>query len=109
MALRHATSGVVMDVRPLGDRLIVEKTCALFKSEDLSVLRVVLGAGQTLHEHKLPGEITIHCIEGSLEVVCGGDVQILNAGEMLYLARHTLHAVKAIQDASALVTISVKH
>ena len=108
MALQHAIFGQVMNVQPLGERIPNEKTHALFKSEDLSVLKVILMAGHAMPEHKVPGEITIHCIEGRLEVSCAGIPKLLNAGEMLFLARNTLHAVKAVEDASALVTIVLK-
>lgn len=109
MALTHASSGEVIDVRPLGRGLAGAKTTALFKSEDLSVLRFVLAAGQELPAHQVPGEITIHCLEGSMEVTCNGTPKTLHAGEMLFLARQTVHAVKALQAASALVTIALKH
>lgn len=108
MALVHASSGDVMNVRPFGVRLSGEKSSALFKSEDLSVHRMVLLAGQALPAHQVSGEVTIHCIEGCLEVDCAGTLKMLNVGEMLFLARNTVHAVQAVQDASALVTIVVK-
>ena len=109
MALTHASSGQVINVRPLGSGLPDTKTTALFKSEDLSVLRFVLAAGQQLPAHQMPGEITIQCLEGCLEVTCEGTPKTLHAGEMLFLARQTVHAVKALQAASALVTIALKH
>ena len=64
---RH-TEGEAIDVKPLGARLAHTKTVALFKSKDLELMRLVLLAGRSLPPHKVAGEITIQCIEGSIEV-----------------------------------------
>ena len=39
---------------------------ALFKTEELEVIRLVLAAGKSLPPHKVPGEITIQCLEGRI-------------------------------------------
>ena len=66
MAIAHASPGEAIDVRPLGSRLRSEKIVALFKSEHLEVIRLVLTAGKSLPPHKVPGEITVLCIEGRM-------------------------------------------
>lgn len=108
MAIPHASSGQVIDVRPLGGLLPGIRTHAIFKSQDLEVIRLVLKAGESFPAHKVPGEITVHCVEGSMNVGCNGSVTRLNAGEMLYLEGNIEHAVDAVEDASALVTIVLK-
>jgi len=108
MALPHGVSGESIDVRPLGPRLPTERTAALFKARDLEVIRLVLSAGKSVPPHKVPGDITIHCLEGSLRIDVDGAASLLNAGELLFLAGDVVHGVKAISDASALVTIALK-
>ena len=108
MALQHASPGQSLDVSPLGGRLPTEKTSALFKSHDLEVVRLVLLAGKALPPHRVPGEITIHCIEGSLDIELDDATVRLEAGELLFLAGNATHGVKAVTDASALVTIALK-
>ena len=108
MALPHAVSGQPLDVRPLGARLASARTSALFKSEDLEVMRLVLLAGASLPPHKVPGEITIQGIEGSLGIELDGATVRLEAGELLFLAGDAMHGVRAITDATALVTIALK-
>ena len=71
-------------------------------------MRLVLLAGKALPPHKVPGEITIHCLEGSLDVQLDDATVRLEAGELLFLARNAMHGVKAVTDASALVTIALK-
>jgi len=107
MAIPHARSGQVLDVRPLGPSLPDERTVALFKTDDLEVIRLVLTAGKSLPPHKVAGEITIHCIEGRIDVTLDGESRILDAGQLIYLARDVVHGVIAIEDASVLVTIAL--
>ena len=107
MALTHALPGQVVDVAPLGARLAHETTIALFKSRDLEVLRLVLRAGKSLPPHKVPGEITVQCVEGRIDVTVDGASHVLHAGQMLYLAGGAVHGVVALEDASALVTIAL--
>lgn len=105
MAIEHAQPGQPVDVSPLGERLASEKTAALFKSDELEVIRLVLQAGKGLPPHKVPGEITIHCLEGRIAVGADGTQHVLGAGQLLYLGGGVPHDVKALEDASALVTI----
>ena len=94
-------------MHPYADRLATQPTTALFKSEQLEVIRLVLRAGKSLPPHDVAGEITVHCLEGELEVTFNGRAERLAPGQMLFLARAVPHAVTAIEDASALVTIVV--
>lgn len=107
MALPHAVHGQVVDIGPLGDRLPREKSSAVFKSLHLEVMRVVLTAGKALPPHKVPGEVTIQCLEGSFDVTLAGGPVRLNAGQLVLLAPNEVHAVSATSDCSALVTISL--
>lgn len=107
MALPHARPGQVVSVAPLGSRLAQEKTVALFKSEDLEVMRIVLRAGACLPPHRVPGEITIQCLEGEFLVSVDGTGRSLKAGELLYLHGGALHDLRAVQDSSALVTVAL--
>jgi len=105
MALLHAVPGEPLDVRPLGERLTSQKTCALFKSAQLEVMRLVLQAGKSLPSHKVTGEITIQCVEGILDIELEGATVRLAAGDLMFLEGGAPHGVVAPVDASALVTI----
>lgn len=108
MAIPHALPGDAIDVRPLGARLSGEKTIALFKSEDLEVMRLVLRAGKSLPPHSVSGEITVQCIEGSIDVTAEGASHVLRAGQLLFLLANVSHGVTALEDSSALVTVVLK-
>lgn len=108
MAIPHAQPGQAVEIRPLGARLKQEKTVALFKSENLEVMRLVLLAGKSLPPHSVPGEITVQCIEGAIDVTADGRSHVLQAGQLLYLAGGVTHGVTALQDSSALVTVALR-
>ncbi|HEX7637490.1 MAG TPA: cupin domain-containing protein [Burkholderiaceae bacterium] len=105
MALAHANIGEPWDVRPLGSAIAGARSSALFKSAQLEVIRLVLPAGKGMPEHRVAGEITIHCLEGALAVDALGARRSLVAGELLFLPPGEPHAVEAVEDCSALVTI----
>ena len=105
MALTHATPGAPCDVRPLGPRLGVSPSVALFKSRQLEVIRLVLPSGKTMPPHSVHGEITLQCIEGRLHVELRSGVRVLEPGQLLFLTGDELHAVSAPVDSSALLTI----
>lgn len=105
MAIPHAKSGDVIDVRPLGPDLANTKTAALIKSDRLEVIRLVVPANKEIAPHHTKGEVTIQCLEGSVGILVNGVTQVLDAGTMMYLPSGELHAVQGFEDASLLVTI----
>lgn len=105
MALQHAAPHEPWDVAPLAERLAATPTSALFKSRQLEVIRLVLAAGKSLPAHKVAGEITLQCIEGKIRIDAQGREQRLGAGQLMYLPAGEVHAVTALSDASALLTI----
>lgn len=109
MALPHATSGQVIDVRPLHDRMTEAVSHALFKTEQLELIRLVLPRGKGMPEHAVLGPITIQCLEGSIELHAHQKTMLLEAGELVYLAGGEPHALRALEDASVLLSILLKH
>jgi len=105
MAIPHAKPGDVIDVRPLGAALATTKTSTLFKTERIEVVRLVMAAGKEITQHKAPGEITVHCLEGRIAFTALGKTQELMAGQLLYLGPGEPHSVKCLEDASFLLTI----
>ena len=108
MAIQHAVSGEPANVLPPaaapGDR----QTVALFKTSELEVIRVVLLQGKSMPPHKVAGDITVQCLEGSIRFISEGKDQVLAAGEMLYLVGGVVHSLTAVEDACALVHIVLR-
>jgi quercetin dioxygenase-like cupin family protein len=105
MAIPHARAGEVIDIRPLGPALSQARTTTLVKTNVLEVLRLVVKAGSEIPPHKVNGEITVQCLEGSVGFLIDGGTRVLEAGQMMFLTGGEMHAVRGIQDASVLVTI----
>ena len=105
MSLPHATSGDVIDLKPLADRLPLALSTAIVRTAHLELIRSVLHRGRSVPEHKVDGELTIQCIEGKLTVHAHGLKIPLAAGELIFLSGGVPHAIAAEEDSSALLTL----
>ncbi len=105
MAIPHARPGQVVSARPLAAQLSAARTETLIKTAALEVIRLVAPAGKEFAQHEVPGEITVQCLEGVVELTANDAVQQLGAGELVYLPGSAPHSVRAVKDASLLLTI----
>ena len=105
MAQPHAEPGEIVSVRPLGAQLSEATSTAILKASQLEIIRVVLPAGKTMREHHTPGEITVQCLEGVVEFETDHTTQTMQAGDLIHLAPRARHALKALENASLLLTI----
>jgi quercetin dioxygenase-like cupin family protein len=105
MAIHHASSGELIDIRPLRGDLRSAITKTLYKSKHVEVFRMILLAGKSMPEHKVAGEITVQCLEGSIEFSIEGEKQLMREGDLKCLAGGEAHALTGIEDSSVLVTI----
>lgn len=105
MALEHAKPAQPIDLSPLGDALTRSATHAIMKTPSLELIRVVLQEGQALPPHKLYGEMTLQCIEGTVDVDVAGSACELRAGQMILFPAQAEYAVRARRDSSLLMTV----
>ena len=105
MAIPHARSGQIVDILSADGTLPSANSFALFKSEQLEVMRIVLPAGKAFPPHRVAGEITVQCLEGRIDFSVDGVSQDLRPGQLLHLAGGVLHGLVGVEDSSALVTI----
>ncbi len=105
MSLSHAESGDVVSVRPLDDALPSAVSTAIVRTPHLELIRTVLHAGRSVPEHQISGELTLQCIEGEMIVRAHGRDITLTPGQMLFLDGSVPHAVEAVKDSSALLTL----
>jgi quercetin dioxygenase-like cupin family protein len=108
MALERASAGDVIDVHELGPGLARTPTHALYKSESIEVVRIVLPAGKTLPRHAVAGPITLQCLEGEVDFELPRGVVRLGPGSLICIEGATPHALSAITDASLLLTIVLR-
>jgi len=105
MSQHHPASGELIDIRPLGDDLKDAASIALARTDDLEVMRLILPKGRSIPEHHVAGEITLQCLEGTVEVQAHDRTQPLRAGQMLYLAGEVPYALYALENSSVLMTM----
>ena len=102
MALHHALSGELINIRQYKSNLKNAVTKTLYKSDHLEVFCMVLLAGKTMPTHQVAGEITVQCIEGSIEFSAVGTSQLMHEGDLKCLAGGEAHALKAVENSSVL-------
>jgi quercetin dioxygenase-like cupin family protein len=108
MAIDHAVSGEPIRVQPPVNATGERQTVALFKTQELEVMRLVLPKDKSMPPHKVAGDITVQCLEGVIRFNSDGKDQMLTSGDMLYLAGGVVHSLTAIEDACALVHIVLR-
>jgi len=101
MALQHAKAGEVVDLGTISE----QKSIALVKHERFEVMRISLSAGQSMAPHKVPGPITVQCLEGNCIFSVGDAPYDLTPGMWLYLEGEAMHAVEAKEETRLLVTV----
>lgn len=105
MAQWHAASGDIIDVGPLGAALGGRVTTAFFKSDQMELVHLVLPSGKGLREHSVSGEITLQCLEGLIDFTTPAVNRRLAPGQLIHLAAGEPHALFAVTDSTALLTI----
>ncbi len=107
MTKQENPTGQVVDIHPFGSSIGEQTSTTLIQSDRIKVIRMVLKAGTELSQHKAPGDITVQCIEGQIEFTALGKTEVLQPGQLLYLADREPHSVAANQDSSFLLTIQL--
>lgn len=105
MAIHHALSGELINIRPLGSAITTAQTATLYKTQHLEVFRLILLAGKEMPEHEVVGELTVQCLEGSVEFSIGTTRDVMRPGDLKCLAGGISHSLRAIEDTSVLVTL----
>lgn len=105
MALPHAQPLDVINVQPLGDKLIDAFSTSLLKTDRIQLLHLVLPAHFDQPEHHVDEECVVHCLEGDVEVVMAGGTRRLGPGQLVVLPGKQRHSVRARTDSAVLVTL----
>jgi quercetin dioxygenase-like cupin family protein len=108
MALPHAQPGQIIDLLAPLEAQPAPQSHALFKSEQLELIRLVLPAGKGLPTHAVAGEITLQCLAGVVDFSVDGRTHTLRAGQLLHVRGGVPHALVGVEDAQALLTIVLR-
>ena len=80
------------------------RAVAIVKTDRFEAAQLVLAAGDSIARHSIPGYATIQCLEGTIMLETNETIE-LRSGDWLYLDRGQDHSVRAVDDASLLLTI----
>lgn len=105
MTLPHVISGEVINLKTLKPNLPTYATCALVKTSELEVIRMVLPAGKKIAPHSVAGKISVQCLAGRALFSIGDRRHHLVEGDWLFLNGFEVHALEAETDTTLLVTI----
>lgn len=78
---------------------------ALVKTDQFEAIRLSLVAGEDIPEHHVSGFATVHCLHGAVEMIFADRTVTMISGDWLYLDQKQRHAVRAVEDATVLLTI----
>jgi len=113
--VRHRVSGAELSFKLADEMEVVREELrspsgrvarTLVKLGPLRVTLVGIGAGGALSEHSSPGPVTIHVLEGAIEVVTRENNWSLAAGELLMLDGGVAHAVDSASGSFFLLTVA---
>ena len=105
MALRHAKPGETVDLAPMGPSIKNARSSAIIKSAHFEAIRLIVTKGAEIPDHEVPGNITLHCLEGHVELGLEASSIALKANQWVYLDGGASHSVRGIEDSSLLLTI----
>lgn len=80
---------------------------SLVQRQGLSLILFYFEKGGTLPEHDADGEVSIHVLDGVLEVGISEGAERVTTGELLMLAPGVAHDVEALEATKMLLTIGV--
>jgi quercetin dioxygenase-like cupin family protein len=102
------TDRILLDAGPLGDALGSCRTSVLRQYGNLRIVRLVLVKGRAIADHFAAGDASLICLEGKLAVTLKGLTHELRPGLLICFAAGESHAIKALEDSSALLTIATQ-
>lgn len=73
--------------------------------DELSVVMVAMADNGEIPEHVARGPITIHVLDGSMDIYSDGDRTTLGAGMLMALPRGTPHSATSDEGALFLLTV----
>jgi quercetin dioxygenase-like cupin family protein len=102
-ALYKAQPVAIKDAIEYASDSVVSKM--LIKKETGNLTLFAFDKGQALSEHTAPFDAAVHVLDGTAEIIIGGESYILNEGEFVIMPADIPHAVKAAEKFKMLLTM----
>jgi quercetin dioxygenase-like cupin family protein len=82
---------------------IVSKTVLKKQTGNISLFS--FAKGEALSEHTAPFDALIQVVDGSAEIIIGGESFILRSGESIIMPANISHSVKAVENFKMVLTM----
>jgi len=105
MAQTHATFGEVIAAGSLGDQWSAGRSQTLVREREVQISRLVMPRGHILKPHSVNQHLVFQCLEGAIVFESMGRKLTLNPGDLCHIRPSEEHAVSALKDSSALLTL----
>lgn len=109
MALHHAAPGEIINLADPKQQAPQDASTALFKTDDIEVIRRVLLPGRTVPPHELKGDITLQCLTGAAKLMAHGKTQLIPAGHLAFVTACEPYSLAADEESIVLMTIVRTH
>ena len=100
-AMIHGQTESVQPLSP-GD---TSRKITLVKTPQVEMMQLIVPAGRDVPTHQAQGELIVHCLEGRISLSALGRVYDLTPGQLLHLLIDEPFSIRAIDNASVLVTL----
>lgn len=77
----------------------------LVHTPHVKVVQLIVPVGQSVPTHQAQGELLLHCLEGRVSLSALGNTYDLRPGQLLALSIDEPFSIRAIEDASVLLTL----
>ena len=102
-ALYKAQPVAIKDAIEYASDSVVSKM--LIKKETGNLTLFAFDKGQVLSEHTAPFDAAVQILDGTAEIIIGGESHFLNEGEFVIMPADIPHAVKATEKFKMLLTM----
>ncbi|MCW3087771.1 MAG: hypothetical protein JWQ78_1157 [Sediminibacterium sp.] len=76
----------------------------LFKTDNLTSVLICMHTGSRIGENSIDGTVTLHVIEGEVELTADEDVLTLHTGQIVMLHHDVTHSILATEETVMLLT-----
>lgn len=97
------TGGKALDLVAYQGGAVVSRE--IVKKKTGSVTAFAFDEEQGLSEHTAPFDALVHVLEGTAEIVIGGESHTVSQGEMISMPANVPHALKAVERFKMLLTM----
>jgi quercetin dioxygenase-like cupin family protein len=97
--------GDIVDLCPITSANDVNQAVVLVRTDDVTIVQLLIPAGSNIPIYEASGEIILHCVQGRVSVDALGEPHELRAGQLLHLAINEPFSIHCAEAASLLATV----